>query len=239
VRRAFSLLALAALVFPAATSAGAARITVYAAASLTGVFPRIDRTARYSFAGSDQLAFQIGEGAPADVFAAASPKYPHQLYAAGLVEKPRAFATNELVLIVPRENDAEIHSVFDLRRAGLRIVIAAKGVPAGDYTRKALAALGLNSVLNNVASEEDDVKGVVAKVALGEADAGFVYRTDVLSAVRDLVAIKLPQRAQPSIVYELAMVKASRHKVAARAFIARVLDTRGRVALRRAGFGLP
>jgi molybdate transport system substrate-binding protein len=239
VRRALSLFALAALVFPAATSAGASRITVYAAASLTGVLPRIDRTARYSFAGSDQLAFQIGEGAPADVFAAASPKYPRQLYAAGLVEKPRAFATNELVLIVPRENSAAIHSVADLRRAGLRIVIAAKGVPAGDYARKALAALGLTSVLKNVVSEEDDVKGVVAKVALGEADAGFVYRTDVLSTARDLIAIKLPQRAQPSIVYELAVVKASRQKAAARAFVAHVLGTRGRVALRRAGFGLP
>jgi molybdate transport system substrate-binding protein len=238
MRSALALLALAALVFPAATSAGA-RLTVYAAASLTDVFPRIDRAARYSFAGSDQLAYQIGEGARADVFAAASPKYPKQLYAAGLVEKPRAFATNELVLIVPRENNAGIHSVFDLRRAGLRIVIAAKGVPAGDYTRKALAALGLGSVLKNVVSEEDDVKGVLAKVALGEADAGFVYRTDVVAAARDVLAIKLPHRARPSIVYTLAVVKSSQHKAAARAFVARVLGARGRVALRRAGFGMP
>jgi molybdate transport system substrate-binding protein len=228
-----------ALVCPAATSAGQARITVYAAASLTGAFPKIDRAPRYSFAGSDQLAFQITQGAPADVYAAASPKYPDKLYADGLVEKPRAFATNELVLIVPRENEAGIHSVFDLQRNGIRIVIAAKGVPVGDYTRKALAALGLNAVLQNVVSEDDDVKGVVAKIALGEADAGFVYRTDVLAALRDVFAIKLPARAQPSIVYEIAVVKASHHRATARAFVARVLGARGRSALRRAGFGMP
>jgi len=217
----------------------AAKLTVLAAASLTGVLPQIDKAPRYSFAGSDQLAFQIQQGAPADVYAAASPKYPDQLYAQGLVFKPRVFATNELVLIIPRANDAGIHSVYDLRQSGVRLVIGAQGVPVGDYTRKALAALGLSSVLKNVVSEETDVKGVVAKVALGEADAGFVYRTDALAARRDVAAIKLPQQAQPTIAYELAVVRSTKHLKAARAFVTRVLGNPGRLALARAGFGLP
>ncbi len=217
----------------------AAKLTVLAAASLTGVLPQIDKAPRYSFAGSDQLAFQIQQGAPADVYAAASPKYPDQLYAQGLVYKPRVFATNELVLIIPRANDAGIHSVYDLRQSGVRLVIGAQGVPVGDYTRKALAALGLSSVLKNVVSEETDVKGVVAKVALGEADAGFVYRTDALAARRDVAAIKLPQQAQPTIAYELAVVRSTKHLKAARAFVTRVLGNPGRLALARAGFGLP
>jgi molybdate transport system substrate-binding protein len=217
----------------------AAKLTVFAAASLTGVLPQIDKAPRYSFAGSDQLAFQIQQGAPADIYAAASPKYPDQLYAQSLVFKPRVFATNELVLIVPRANDAGIHSVYDLQRSGVRLVIGAQGVPVGDYARKALAALGLSSVLDNVVSEELDVKGVVAKVALGEADAGFVYRTDALAARRDVSAIKLPQQARPSIAYELAVVRSTKHLTAARAFVARVLGRSGRLALARAGFGLP
>jgi molybdate transport system substrate-binding protein len=217
----------------------AAKLTVFAAASLTSVFPQIDSGPRYSFAGSDQLAFQITQGAPADVYAAASPKYPDQLHARGLVHKPRVFATNELVLIVPRANEAGIRSVYDLRKKGLRLVIGAKGVPVGDYTRKALAALGLSSVLKNVVSQETDVKEVVAKVALGEADAGFVYRTDALADVRDLRRLRLPARARPKIAYELAVVKATKHLQAANAFVARVLSARGRLALRRAGFGLP
>ena len=217
----------------------AAKLTVFAASSLTSVFPQIDNAPRYSFAGSDQLAFQITQGAPADVYAAASPKYPDQLRAKGLVYEPRVFATNELVLIVPRANKAGIRSVYDLRRKGLRLVIGAKGVPVGDYTRKALAALGLSSVLKTVVSQETDVKEVVAKVALGEADAGFVYRTDALADVRDLSELRLPARARPKIAYELAVVKATKHLQAANAFVARVLGARGRLALRRAGFGLP
>jgi molybdate transport system substrate-binding protein len=217
----------------------AARLTVLAASTLTSVFPQIDNAPRYSFAGSDQLAFQITQGAPADVYAAASPKYPDQLRAKGLVYKPRVFATNELVLIVPRANKAGIRSVYDLRKKGLRVVIGAKGVPVGDYTRKALAALNLSSVLKNVVCQETDVKEVVAKVALGEADAGFVYRTDALADVRDLSELRLPARARPRIAYELAVVKATKHLQAANAFVARVLGARGRLALRRAGFGLP
>ena len=124
----------AALAVPAATSAGGG-ITVFAAASLTQVFPKIDRAPRYSFAGSDQLALQLQQGAPADVYAAASPKYPELLYHQGVVRKPHVFATNRLVVLVPRANPAGIHSVYDLRRNGVKVVIGDKSVPVGSYSR--------------------------------------------------------------------------------------------------------
>ena len=102
------------------------------------------------------------------------------------------FATNTVVLIVPRANPARIHSVYDLQRDGIKLVVGAAGVPIGDYTRKLLANLDLSSVLKNVVSYEDDVKLVVAKVALGEADAGFVYRTDVRPVGNKVFRIAVP-----------------------------------------------
>ena len=235
-----SLLVLSlALLFPSATSAGGG-ITVFAAASLTDVFPRIDKAPRYSFAGSDQLALQLQQGAPADVYAAASPKYPELLFHNGLVRKPVVFATNKLVVIVPRTNPGHVGSVYDLRRDGLRVVIGDKAVPIGVYTRQILDTLGITSdVMKNVVSQEIDVKGIVAKVALGEADAGFVYVTDTKSVASKVRVLSLPAWAQPPIRYELAIAKASSHQVAARAFVKRVLSKRSRILLRRAGFGLP
>jgi molybdate transport system substrate-binding protein len=240
VRRLIALAAaLAALALPAATSAGGG-ITVFAAASLTGVFPKIAPAPRYSFAGSDQLAFQLRQGAPADVYAAASPKYPELLYRDGLVRKPVVFATNRLVLIVPRSNPARIGSVYDLRRSGVKLVIGDAAVPIGAYTRQILDTLGITSdVLNNVVSEETDVKGIVAKVALGEADAGFVYATDAKAVVTKTRTIALPAWAQPPIRYEIAVVASTKRAAAARAFVAKVLSKRGRVLLARAGFGVP
>jgi len=214
-------------------------LNVFAAASLTDAFPQIDKTPHYQFAGSDQLAFQIEQGAPADVFAAASPKYPQRLYAQGLCSRPAVFATNTVVLIVPRANPAHIHSVYDLTRRGVKLVIGAKGVPIGDYTRKAFARLGLNAALKNVVSEEPDVKLVVAAVALGEADAGIVYRTDVRPAGSKVVRIALPAKAQPTVRYEACVVRRTHHAAAASAFVRELLGARGRLALRAAGFGLP
>jgi molybdate transport system substrate-binding protein len=220
--------------------AGGTPITVYAAASLTGVLPRIDKVPRYSFAGSDQLAFQIRQGAPADVFAAASPKYTQLLYRDGLVLKPVAFATNKLVVLVPRSDPAAIHSVYDLRRAGVKIVIGDSAVPIGTYTRQILDTLGITAdVTKNVVSEEADVKGIVAKVALGEADAGFVYRTDAKAVASRTRTVALPNWAQPPIRYELAVVKASSHRAAAQAFLKKITSKRGRLLLANAGFGLP
>jgi molybdate transport system substrate-binding protein len=227
----------AALAVPA--GAGTPRISVYAASSLTEVFPQIDARARYSFAGSDDLALQIREGAPADVFASASPKYTQDLYRRGLVDRPRTFASNRLVLIVPRTNPARIRTVSDLKRPGIRLVLAAASVPIGKYARQVLARLGLSSAFRNVVSDERDVKGVVGKVVLGEADAGLVYVTDVKPVAGKVRAIAVPARGQPTVRYELAVVKASRHQAAARAFVARVLGEVGRGHLAAAGFLLP
>jgi molybdate transport system substrate-binding protein len=227
------------LVAPAAISAGGG-ISVFAASSLTQVLPRIDRTPRYSFGGSDQLALQLQQGAPADVYAAASPKYPELLYRQGVLRKPRVFATNRLVVLVPQANPARIRSVYDLRRPGMKVVIGDKTVPIGSYTQQILDALGItNEVLANVVSEETDVKGIVAKVALGEADAGFVYATDARPVAKKVKTIGLPGWAQPPIRYELAVVRSTKRAAAARAFVARVLSKQGRLQLRRAGFGLP
>ncbi len=230
---------LLALVLPASVSS-ATTLNVFAAASLTDVFPKIDDSERYSFAGSDQLALQIRQGAPADVFASASPKYTELAYRDGYVRKPVVFATNRLILLVPRSNPADIKSVYDLRRAGLKVVIGDKTVPIGSYTRQILDALGItNDVMNNVVSEETDVKGIVTKVAMGEADAGFVYRTDARPVSARTRAIALPGWAQPPIRYEITIVKSTSHPAAARAYVRKVLSRHGRTLLAAAGFGLP
>jgi molybdate transport system substrate-binding protein len=227
-----------ALALPTATTA-ASPITVFAAASLTGVFPRISAAPRYSFAGSDQLALQLQQGAQADVYAAASPKYPELLYHQSVLRKPIVFATNRLVLVVPRNNPARIGSVYDLRRSGIKLVIGDKSVPIGEYTRQILDAIGISAdVLKNVVSEETDVKGIVGKVALGEADVGFVYATDARPVAARVKVVPLPAWAQPPIRYEIAVVKGGR-EAAARTFVARVRGKVGRETLSKAGFGLP
>jgi molybdate transport system substrate-binding protein len=233
------VVALLVIVGPASAS-GATTLNVFAAASLTQVFPKIDASERYSFAGSDQLALQIRQGAPADVFASASPKYTELAYRDGYVQKPVVFATNKLIVLVPRSNPAGIRSVYDLRRQGLKVVIGDKTVPVGSYTRQILDTLGItNDVMNNVVSQETDVKGIVTKVALGEADAGFVYRTDARGVFSRTRSIALPAWAQPPIRYEIAVVKTGTHSTAARAYIKKVTSPRGRRLLAAAGFGLP
>ena len=215
-------------------------VTVYAASSLTSVFPRISPTARFQFAGSNQLAFQIRTGAPADVFASASPVYTQELFRAGLVEKPRLFATNSLVLAVPRSNPAKIRTVQDLaKRPNLKLVVAGAKVPIGLYTREVLKRLGLLRVLRKAVSQEPDVKGIVGKLAFGQADAGFVYATDVRAASSRLIAIPLPARSQPTVRYEIAVVKDTKNRAGALELIADLLGEDGRRELKQAGFGLP
>jgi len=216
----------------------ARRLEVFAASSLRETFVELEGP-RYSFAGSDDLALQIAEGAEADVFAAASPKAPEGLYEDGLVERPRTFATNRLVLIVPRENEAGIQGLADLRQPGVRLVLGDEGVPIGDYTRDALLRAGAEDVLENTVSFEDDVKGVVSKVALDEADAGFVYATDAKAAADDVSVIELPAAIQPEVRYTVAVVAGSDRQDEAKAFVERLLTREGRAALREAGFGLP
>jgi molybdate transport system substrate-binding protein len=211
-----------------------------AAASLTEVLPRIEPNAHYSFAGSNQLAQQIRQGAPFDVFFSANTIYPQALYRNGLVRKPIAFAKNSLVVIVPRSNPAHIRAVSDLaRRSKLRLVVAGPTVPIGLYTREVLKRLRLLKVLEKTVSAEPDVKGVVAKVALGQADAGFVYSTDAAPVAKRVRVIAIPRRAQPTVLYELAIAARPNDLVAAQDLVISVLAPSGRRALRAAGFGLP
>jgi molybdate transport system substrate-binding protein len=240
MRQLVLLAGLAAALLPSATAAQpqADRLRVFAAASLTQIFPLIDKRPQYQFAGSDQLAFQIQQGARPDVYAAASPTYPEQLYRQGLVQKPIPFATNTLVLLVPKGNPAGLHSVFDLTRPGVKVVIGDAGVPVGAYTRTVLANLGISAaVLKNVVSQETDVKGVLGKVVLGEADAGFVYVTDVKPVLGKVGVIRIRESAQPHVVYEVAVVKGAAHLQAAYAFVTRLIRPTAQRRLVEYGFG--
>lgn len=220
--------------------ASGGRATVLAAASLTEVLPKIDPDARVSFGGSNQLAQQVRLGFPVDVFLSANPKYVRDLYREGLVRKPVVFASNSLVLIVPRRNPAHIRAVGDLTsRSNLRLVVGGPAVPVGLYTREVLQRLKLLRVLRKAVSLEPDVKGIVGKVALGEADAGFVYATDVGPVANKVRVIPFPRRAQPTVRYEAAIATRPHDLEAARAFMTALLGNEGRKALRAAGFGLP
>jgi molybdate transport system substrate-binding protein len=213
---------------------------VLAAASLTEVLPRIEPDGRFSFAGSNQLAQQIRLGAPFDVFLSASSLHTRDLFNEGLVRRPVAFATNSLVIIVPRSNPQRIRSVYDLaKRPKLRLVVAGPKVPIGLYTREVLKRLGLLRVLRKAVSLEPDVKGIVGKVALGVAEAGFVYRTDVRPVASKVKAIPLPPRSKPAVRYEAAIAAEPQSLEAAQAFLVSLLSPDGRRDLRAAGFGLP
>lgn len=235
--RRIALAALAALALVAPATAAPARLTVYAAASLTDVLPRIDASARYSFGGSSALAAQIRLGAPADVFAAADLRLPRQLHAAGLCSAPVTVARNALVVVVPRSNPAHVRSIAGLARRGVRVVVAAPGVPAGDYAADVLRRLHLTAAVGrNVVSREADVRGVLAKVALGEADAGLVYATDAKSAGSRVRTVHLPARAQPTVRYGACVVTSSGRAAAAHAFLRRLLAAPAQRRLRAAGF---
>jgi molybdate transport system substrate-binding protein len=214
--------------------------TVLAAASLTKVFPRIEPRGRYTFGGSGALATEIEQGAPADVFAAASPKQPAELLAKKLIDRPIQFATNTLVLIVPRDNPAEITSVADIAKPGVKLVICNATVPCGDYARNVFMNLGITpTAMRNVVSQTTDVTQTVAEVALGQADAGFVYITDAKAANGKVKVIRLPTKAKPQAADVIAVVKSGRNQTAAKAFIAKVMSPAGQARLRAAGFGKP
>jgi molybdate transport system substrate-binding protein len=234
----FLLLLLAA---PAASAkshgATRAQLTVYAAASLTNAFPAIDRNEKYSFGGSNTLAAQIEQGAPADVFASANMTFPTKLFQEGDCSKPVAFARNRLVIVVPSSNPAHIRNIYDLTKRGIKIVIAASGVPVGTYTQQVLKNMNLTAaVMKNVVSQETDVREVLSKVALDEADAGFVYSTDAKTVPHKVDVIKVPAWAQPKVRYGICVVSNSSHKPGARAFVKRVLSKAGQKKLHRFGF---
>ncbi len=223
-----------------ASAAGGSPPTVLAAASLTKVFPKIESGAKYTFGGSGMLATQIEQGAPADVYAAASPKDPAMLLAQGLIDKPSAFATNTLVLIVPKRNPAHIKSVAEITKPGVKIVICNATVPCGDYARTAFKNLGITApATKNVVSQATDVTQVVAEVASGQADVGFVYVTDAKAAMGKVSVVHLPAEAKPGTMDEIAAVKKAPDPAAAKAFVMRVLSAQGQAMLRAAGFGQP
>lgn len=218
-------------------------VTVFAAASLTEAFTQIADEygevhgveVRLSFGPSDGLATQIQEGAPADVFASASLKWMDAVAEDPGVTDRADFARNVLVVIVPARDPAGIVTVDDLGEPGIKLILAAEGVPVGDYAREMLANAGIaDEALANVVSNEDDVKGVVQKVALGEADAGIVYRTDVTASVaEDLVSNDVPDDVNVVAFYPIAaLAGASEH---ARGFVEYVLGP-GQETLRAAGF---
>jgi len=235
------LAAAALLVVPAlSTTAGAQTnadaLNIYAAASLTEVFQAFDKAPKYNFAGSNVLETQIRNGAPADIFASAAPANTQRLFAAGLVDKPVTFTANRLALIVPKSNPAGIKSVYDLKTQDVKLVIANAAVPVGSYTRTVLKKMALTPVLSKVVSQESDVKAVTGKVALGQADAGFVYVTDARAVSDQVTVIRIPAWAQPRVRYEIAVVARSGNKAAARAWVKRVLSPKGQMALKNAGF---
>jgi len=220
-----------------AQAAPKAQLTVYAAASLTNVFPQIDSSPKYSFGGSNTLAAQIQQGAPADVFASANMTIPNQLYAKGQCSKPVVFTRNTLVVVVPKSNPAGIHSIYDLTKPGIKLDIAGPGVPVGSYTLQILKNMNLStSVLKNVVSQETDVREVLSKVALGEADAGFVYSTDAKTVPGQVLVQTIPAWAQPKVQYGICVVSSSQNESAAQAFVNSVLSKAGQAKLLAAGF---
>jgi molybdate transport system substrate-binding protein len=236
-----ALVALAFVVLAGAVLAKSARskpepLTIFAAASLTDAFRSLDAAQRYSFGSSGTLETQIRNGAPADLFASAAPLNTQRLYRQGLVQKPVAFAANRLALIVPKSNPAGLKSVYDLRRKQVKLVVAGATVPVGAYTRTALRKLGLSSVLSKVVSQETDVRAVTTKVALGQADAGFVYVTDARAVANRVSVIRIPACAQPRVRYEIAVVSRSSRKAGGQAWIRMLLSARGQAALKEYGF---
>ncbi len=224
------------LVAAAAGSSSRQKLTVFAAASLTDVFPQIDPHEQYSFAGSNMLAAQIQQGLPADVFASANTKLPWQLHRQGLLTTPYVFTANRLIVVVGHGNPQHINDVSGLERPGLRIVMAAAGVPVGDYTRQVLARLGLSDLVGKAVSQETDVREVLAKVVLGEADAGFVYATDAKAVAGKVSLLGIPPSAQPQVLYAAAAVKSSAHLQAAKAWVKRLRSGPAQKKLRAAGF---
>jgi molybdate transport system substrate-binding protein len=217
-------------------------LVVSAAASLSVPLTACSREfdgadVRLSFAGSDELAAQIRKGVKPDVYAAANTKLPDQLAQEGLLDRPVTFATNELVIAVP--DDGDVASLDDLAKPGVKLAIGAETVPVGAYTRDVLSRLPSaeeQRILANVRSEEPDVKGVVGKLTHGAADAGFVYRTDIVDGLK---AIALPQNLQPVVEYGAGLIKGAKQPELAQRYLDGLTDGACADALRSAGFGAP
>ena len=243
---------------PAATTAPKidGTTTVFAAASLTDAFNVMGKALEkanpgakvtFNFAGSPQLRTQIQQGARADVFASADEKNMQGAQQDGTIaSEPKTFARNKLVVIVPSKDQAGINEPKDLARPGIKLILAQKDVPVGNYTRQSLDKMSQDpaygsdfstKVLTNLVSEETNVKAVVSKVQLGEADVGFVYSSDVTPAVRDAVKIiEIPDQFNVIANYPIATVKDGQNASGSQAFIDYVLSLAGQETLRKYGF---
>lgn len=243
----------------AGDDAGAAEtgeLIVFAAASLTDAFEELGRSfeaanagarVTYNFAGSQQLAQQVALGAPADVFASASGRQMDVVVGSGQVKKDatQTFVRNKLVVIHPRGNPAKLKDLKDLADSGVKLDLAAKEVPAGQYSLDLLDAAARDHrygesyrhrVIGNVVSYEENVEAVVSKVSLGEADAGIVYASDVAADTGELGRIEIPERLNQIATYPIAPVNHSRHSTLARRFVSYVLSAAGQRTLEKYGF---
>ena len=236
---------------PPARAAGPRELVVFAASSLREAFAGLGATferehpgtkVTFSLAGSQELRTQIEHGAPADVFASADWMHMRALVASRLAASPRTFARNEPVLVVPRDNPAGLRTLADLPHAR-RIVLAAAEVPIGAYTQHILdaasrryGAVFRSSVEAHVVSRELNVRQVLSKVALGEADAAVVYRTDARNAGRAVEVIPIPPELNVVAEYPVAVIENAKEKALAREFVELLLSPDGQEALARFGF---
>lgn len=228
-------------------------LTIFAASSLTDAFTEIGKnfeavnsgvTVTFNFAGSQSLRTQIEEGAPADVFASASEKEMDIAIEGKFVADgvKQVFLSNQLVVILPADNPAGLEKLEDLANPGVKIVLAAEEVPVGNYARQALDLMNdvfgvdfKNKVLANVVSNEDNVKQVISKVQLGEADAGIAYVSDIMASP-DLKTIEIPAKLNVIAKYPIAPLAASENEDLAQAFVDYVLSAEGQAVLQKWGF---
>jgi molybdate transport system substrate-binding protein len=228
----------------AASGSGAVtgNITVFAAASLTESFTQIGKDfeaanpgtkVTFNFAGSSALATQINQGAPADVFASASPANMRTVSGA---ETPTTFVRNQLVIAVPKGNPKGIARLADLTKPGLKVALCAEQVPCGAAAKKALAAA---DVKLTPVTQEQDVKAALSKVKLGEVDAALVYRTDTKAATAHVDGVEFPESAGAINDYPIVVLKDAPNRAGARAFVAYVLSSKAAAVLGQAGFQTP
>lgn len=220
-------------------------LTVFAAASLTEAFTQIGRefeathagsTVTFNFAGSSALATQINQGAPADVFASAAPAPMTAVTGAGNATGPVVFARNQLVIAVPTGNPKHVTDLSDLAGPGVKVALCAAQVPCGAATRQVLAASG---VAVTPVTYEQDVRGALSKVRLGEVDAALVYRTDVRAASAQVSGVEFPESAGAVNDYPIVALRHGVNPSLAGEFVAYVRSAAGQSVLRTAGFQVP
>jgi molybdate transport system substrate-binding protein len=223
---------------------GDTTITVLAASSLTGTFTELGHqfesqhpgvTVKFAFDSSATLAQQATQGAPADVLATADTATMDSATSAQASE-PQAFATNVMALTTPAANPAHVQSFSDLDKPSVKFVVCVPTAPCG---KVAQALLDQNHITGTPASQEVDVKSVLAKLTEGEADAGIVYATDVVAAGDRVTAVAIPGSAKQVTTYPIVALKQSEHADLAQQFVDLVTGSDGRQVLREAGFGKP